>query len=87
MTDALYDYNRTTAAQLCEIGRRLRNRATMQAACIQSAAWVRDGVTPLERSNMLEQARAASPQAYSEAFTAWQEHYQSCPTCQAALKP
>lgn len=73
--------------ELCAIGAQLRYRANFQAYRIRSDAWLREGVTPLARSNMLEAAREASAPGYSEAFAAWQEHYHDCPICQAALRP
>ena len=82
----LYDYNRKIRVLLCPIGQQLRYRAVWQAACIRAEAWAREGVTPLERSNMLEQAKQASPEGYAEAWQAWREHYASCLVCQEALR-
>ena len=76
----------TLFLELCPIGQQLRYRANFQATCIRSDAWIREGVTPLERSNMLEMAHLADGDNFVSAFTAWQEHYHNCPTCQAALK-
>lgn len=81
------DYHTRTMHQMCAVGQALRQRANYQAGCIQSAAWIREGVTPLERSNMLEMAQQASAPGYSEAWAAWREHYASCLVCQGALRP
>lgn len=77
----LYDYNRTTAEKLCEIGRKLRARAVMQSEYIRNDAWTRENTTSLGQTHV------ANSRLYLEAFGAWQKHYQCCSICQAALKP
>lgn len=82
-----FDYHNRAMRQMCAVGRVLRAQALRQAACIRSAAWARDGVTPHQRAEMLALARDANAAGYSAAFAAWQEHYASCPICQEALRP
>ncbi len=83
----MYQYPTDTLSKLCPVGQTLRAKANFQATCIRSDAWLRDGVTPLERSNMLELARMADGEQYQTAFQAWREHYHNCPACQEALTP
>ena len=81
------DYHTRAMQQMCAVGQLLRAQANLQSVRIRSAAWVREGVTPLDRANMLEQARNASGREFVTAWAAWSEHYTSCLVCQEALKP
>lgn len=81
------DYHARTMKEMCAVGYTLRAQAVRQSQCIQAGAWLRDGVTPLERSNMIELAKDASEPQFTEAFLKWQEHYAACPVCQEALRP
>jgi len=80
------DYHQRTMRRMCAVGQVLRYSANYQSVCIRSAAWMREGVTALERSNMLEMAQQASDPGYSESWAAWQEHYAGCAVCQEALR-
>ena len=81
------DYHVETISRMCAIGQTLRAQANLQAVRIRSAAWVREGVTPLDRADMLQTARDASGANYDQAWAAWQEHYANCQTCREALQP
>lgn len=80
------DYHQITLSRMCAVGQTLRAQALLQATRIKSAAWVRDGITPADRANMLQDAREASSPAYQDAFYEWQQHYARCETCQEALR-
>jgi hypothetical protein len=71
---------------MCAVGQTLRAQANLQAVRIRSAAWVREGVTQLDRANMLQMARDASGAEFDHAWCAWQEHYHNCLICQEAMK-
>jgi len=80
------NYHEATLSRMCAEGQTLRAQALLQARRIESAAWVRDGITPADRANMLQVARDASGPAYQDAFYEWQQHYARCETCQEALR-
>ena len=71
--------------ELCPIGQRLRYLANFQATCIRSSAWLREGITPGERSTMLEDARQADGDTFAIAYEEWRQHRHNCKTCQEAL--
>lgn len=79
-------YHQITLSRMCAVGQCLRGQAYLQATRIHNAAWVRDGITPSDRANMLQSAREASSVAYSDAWGEWQAHYNGCLICQEALR-
>lgn len=74
-----------TQTRMCQVGQILRHRAVFTNPYINHGEWnaIVDA-NQLARANMIQGARRLNN---SEAFASWQEHYQSCPTCQAALRP